>query len=40
MYTNECTGNIEEFIQTERIFIDDSEVYTAHFIGGRINTQK
>lgn len=40
VYTNECRGNIEEFIQTERIFLDGNEVYTAHFIGGRVNVQK
>jgi hypothetical protein len=39
-YTNECKGTIEEFVQTERIFINDREVYTAHFIGGRINVRK
>ncbi|MBP7785681.1 hypothetical protein KA062_00225 [Patescibacteria group bacterium] len=39
-YTNECEGNIEEFIQTERIFLDEKEVYIAHFIGGRVNVQK
>ena len=40
MYTNKCIGNIEEFIQTERIFMNDKEVYTAYFIGGRVNVQK
>jgi hypothetical protein len=39
-YTNECSGTIEEFIQTERIFIKDKEVYKAYFIGGRVNVQK
>ena len=39
-YTNECTGNIEEFNQVERIHLNNSQVYVAHFIGGRINTQK
>jgi len=40
IYTNECKGNIEEFVQTERIFIKDKEVYMAYFIGGRVNVQK
>ena len=40
IYTNACTGTIEEFVQTERIFVDNVEVYMAHFIGGRINVQK
>lgn len=39
-YTNECKGNIEEFVQTERIFIKDKEVYMAYFVGGRVNVQK
>ncbi len=39
-YTNECSGNIEEFVQTERIFVSSKEVYKAYFIGGRINVQK
>ena len=39
-YTNECKGDIEEFIQTERIFLNEKEVYVAYFIGGRINVQK
>jgi len=38
-YTNSCVGNIEEFIQTEKIYIKEKEVYTAHFIGGRINVR-
>ena len=38
-YTNTCVGTIEEFVQTERIFIKDREVYLAHFIGGRVNVQ-
>ncbi len=39
-YTNECRGDIEEFSQTERIFIGEKEVYTAYFIGGRVNVKK
>lgn len=37
-YTNSCEGTIEEFVQIEKIFINDKEVYTAHFFGGRVNT--
>lgn len=39
-YKNSCVGSIEEFTQTEKIYLNDQEVYTANFIGGRINTQK
>ena len=39
-YTNECEGSIEEFVQIERIFLDNKEVYKAYFIGGRVNVQK
>lgn len=39
-YTNSCIGDIEEFTQTERIFVKDREVYTAHFIGGRVNVKQ
>ncbi|MBN1162504.1 hypothetical protein JXA34_02030 [Patescibacteria group bacterium] len=39
-YTNECQGDIEEFIQTEGIFLNNEEVYKAYFIGGRVNVQK
>ncbi len=39
-YTNSCIGNIEEFVQVERIFLKDIEVYLAHFVGGRINVRK
>lgn len=39
-YTNICEGTIDEFKQTEKIFIDDKEVYIAYFFGGRVNTQK
>jgi len=38
-YTNECTGTIEEFTQTEKIFLNEQLVYIAYFIGGRINTR-
>lgn len=38
-YTNNCTGTIEEFVQVEKIFIKDKEVYLAHFIGGLINVR-
>ncbi len=40
LYTNECRGTIEEFVQTERIFIKGKEVYLAYFIGGRVNVQE
>lgn len=39
-YTNNCKGNIEEFVQTEKIFLDNKEVYLAYFIGGRINVRE
>ncbi len=39
-YTNTCNGDIEEFVQTEKIFMDGREVYLAHFIGGRVNTHE
>lgn len=39
-YTNSIEGDIEEFRQIEKIYLDDKEVYVAYFIGGRINTQK
>lgn len=39
-YTNECVGDIFEFQQTEKIFLDGKGVYTAWFIGGIINVQK
>ncbi len=39
-YTNECNGTIEEFIQIERIYLDEKEVYLAHFVGGLINVRK
>ena len=39
-YTNSIEGDISEFRQTERIFMNDKEVYVAYFIGGRVNTQK
>ena len=39
-YTNSCKGNIEEFVQTERIFSNDREVYIAYFIGGRVNVKQ
>ncbi|MFA6982114.1 MAG: DUF5680 domain-containing protein [Patescibacteria group bacterium] len=39
-YTNECEGDTEEFVQVERIYINNKEVYLAHFIGGRINVRK
>lgn len=38
-YTNTCTGTIEEFVQVEKIFVKDKEVYLAHFIGGLINVR-
>lgn len=40
VYTNSCSGDIEEFTQTERIYMGDKEVYTAYFIGGRVNVNK
>ncbi len=39
-YTNIIEGDIEDFRQTERIYIDDKEVYIAYFLGGRVNVQK
>ncbi|NMB69676.1 hypothetical protein GYA27_00530 [candidate division WWE3 bacterium] len=39
-YINACTGTIEHFTQTEKIFLNNQLVYTAYFIGGRINTRK
>lgn len=38
-YTNSIEGNITEFRQTERMYLNDKEVYVAYFIGGRVNTQ-
>jgi len=40
VYKNSCTGNIGEFVQTERICKGDKEVYIAYFIGGRVNVKK
>ncbi|HNR29065.1 MAG TPA: DUF5680 domain-containing protein, partial [Candidatus Dojkabacteria bacterium] len=39
-YTNEIVGDIYEFRQVERIYLNGTEVYTAYFIGGRINVRK
>ena len=39
-YTNSIEGNIDEFRQTERIYIGEKEVYTAYFFGGRVNAQR
>jgi hypothetical protein len=39
-YTNSIEGDIEEFRQIEKIYMDNKEVYVAYFIGGRINVQK
>lgn len=36
-YTNECKGTINEFVQKEKIFVNEKQVYMAHFIGGLIN---
>lgn len=38
-YTNSCTGAIDEFVQIEKIFVKDKEVYLAHFIGGLVNVR-
>lgn len=38
-YTNTCNGGIEEFVQIERIFVKDKEVYLAHFLGGLVNVK-
>ncbi len=38
-YTNSIEGDIEEFRQVEKIYMDGKEVYVAYFFGGRINTQ-
>mgnify|MGYP000855927695 FL=1 len=39
-YTNNVEGEIDEFRQVEKIFIDEKEVYVAYFVGGRVNVQK
>ncbi len=39
-YTNEIIGDISEFRQVERIFLDNNEVYTAYFLGGRVNVKR
>lgn len=39
-YTNSIEGNIEDFRQVEKIFMNEKEVYVAYFVGGRINVQK
>mgnify|MGYP000870060915 FL=1 len=39
-YTNSLEGDIEEFRQVEKIYMDEKEVYVAYFIGGRVNVQK
>jgi len=39
-YKNSCKGSIEEFIQTEKIYLEGKEIYTAYFIGGRVNVKK
>lgn len=39
-YTNSIEGDIEDFRQVEKIYMDGKEVYVAYFFGGRINTQK
>ncbi len=39
-YTNNIEGDIEDFRQVERIYMDGKEVYIAYFIGGRVNVQK
>lgn len=39
-YTNECMGTIEEFVQIEKIFVNNKEVYKAYFVGGRVNTKQ
>lgn len=39
-YTNSIEGDIEEFRQTEKICMDDKEVYIAYFVGGRVSVQK
>ncbi len=39
-YTNSIEGDIEEFRQVEKIYMDDKEVYVAYFVGGRVNVQK
>lgn len=40
IYTNDCKGDIEDFVQTEKIFFNGQEVYIARFIGGKVNVQK
>jgi len=39
-YTNSIEGDIDEFRQVEKIFMDEKEVYVAYFVGGRVNVQK
>lgn len=39
-YTNNCKGTIDEFVQVEKIYKEDKEVYLAHFIGGLVNVRK
>ena len=39
-YINKCAGRIQEFVQLERIYIDNKLVYKAHFIGGLINVER
>ena len=40
MYTNKCKGTIEEFVQTEKIYLKEKEIYLARFIGGRVNVNQ
>ena len=40
IYTNTCTGTLEEFSQIEKIFINNKEVYRAYFIGGNVNVRE
>lgn len=37
-YTNSIKGDIAEFRQVEKIYMNDKEVYIAYFVGGRINS--
>ncbi|HRX43888.1 hypothetical protein GX618_02205 [Candidatus Dojkabacteria bacterium] len=39
-YTNSIEGDIEEFRQVEKIFMNEREVYIAYFVGGRVNIRK
>lgn len=39
-YTNSIEGDIADFRQIEKIYMDEKEVYIAYFVGGRVNVLK